>query len=101
MRGRRNSKFRRRTGRAFQGSSSGASIVGCHASALARIFVDRSDAAADLHALAVVMGAHISVVLQALRTFFSGKSDIDWIQEQHRRDRSFFNASHCVSPLEA
>jgi hypothetical protein len=51
MRGRRNSKSRRRTGPAFQGSSSGASIVGCQASALARIFVDRSDAAAGLHAL--------------------------------------------------
>src|SRR5260370_36955921 len=63
LRGRRSSKFRRRTGPAFQGSSSGASIVGCHASALARIFVDRSDAAAGLYALAVVIGADVSVVL--------------------------------------
>jgi hypothetical protein len=43
---------------------------------LARILIGRSDAAAGIHALAIVLYAYVNVILGALDTFFLGEPDI-------------------------
>jgi hypothetical protein len=62
---------------ALQSDSGITTTIARDASALARILIGRSDAAAGIHALAIVLHAYVNVILGAPDTFFLGEPDID------------------------
>jgi hypothetical protein len=64
------------TSPALQSGSGIAPIIARDASALARILIGRSDAAAGIHALAIGLCAYVNVILGALDTFFLSEPDI-------------------------